>query len=391
MLKSWARNDVWRCRVAGGPSGLPTSVIVKHFKSEPDRGFDDWASLEFLTRAGTAPALCPQFLAGDARAQVFVIEDLREGRTLDEALVASDEKAASEAVVALADAAGRLHAATLDGHAEFDGLRDALAPREFTPISRAAAGLSAAEPDVTGWLTAVGTRVPRGLAESLAALADAVAHPGPFTTFTHGDMAPSNNHFSATGVRLLDFEYGGVRSALYDTLLWNLFCPFPPTVIERADAAHRSALATALSGGARRFPLRSRAGRGGGLADREHVAVVRASGARSGWPLGARAHRSPGLAVARRALHGLRGRRTTGADHRRRGWARSRARRTLARRARANVRVAGVPRPRSVVVEREPDRRPRRVRPLDAMSAVGGNDQMITRAHLHHVVPVGES
>ena len=77
MLKSWARNDVWRCRVAGGPSGLPTSVIVKHFKSEPDRGFDDWASLEFLTRAGTAPALCPRFLAGDARAQVFVIEDLR--------------------------------------------------------------------------------------------------------------------------------------------------------------------------------------------------------------------------------------------------------------------------------------------------------------------------
>ena len=245
MLKSWARNDVWRCRVAGGPSGLPTSVIVKHFKSEPDRGFDDWASLEFLTRAGTAPALCPRFLAGDARAQVFVIEDLREGRTLHEALVASDEKAASEAVVALADAAGRLHAATLDGHAEFDGLRDALAPRELTPISRAAAGLSAAEPDVTGWLTAVGTRVPRGLAESLAALADAVAHPGPFTTFTHGDMAPSNNHFSATGVRLLDFEYGGVRSALYDTLLWNLFCPFPPTVIERADAAYRSALATA--------------------------------------------------------------------------------------------------------------------------------------------------
>src|SRR5439155_639280 len=115
VLKSWARNDVWRCRVAGGPSGLPTSVIVKHFKSEPD------------------------------------------------------------------------------------GLRDALAPRELTPISRAAAGLSAAEPDVTGWLTAVGTRVPRGLAESLAALADAVAHPGPFTTFTHGDMAPSNNHFSATG------------------------------------------------------------------------------------------------------------------------------------------------------------------------------------------------
>jgi len=97
---------------------------------------------------------------------------------------------------------------------------------------------------VTRWLTAVGLRVPRGLAESLAALTDAVEQPGPFIAFTHGDMAPSNNHISPAGLRLLDFEYGGVRSALYDTLFWNLFCPFPPALIERADAAYRATLAT---------------------------------------------------------------------------------------------------------------------------------------------------
>ena len=242
-LKSWARNDVWRCRVIAGPQSLPASIIVKHFKAERDRGFDDWASLEFLTRAGAAPALGPRFLAGDATARVFVTEDLGAGRTLEDVLTGSDDKTASDAVVTLAQATGRLHAATLDHHAEFDRLRDALAPRELTPISRAAAVLRAAEPALTGWLAAVGARVPRGLADGLAALADAVEQPGAFTAFTHGDMAPSNNHISAVGLRLLDFEYGGVRSALYDSLFWNLFCPLPPALIERADAAYRRALA----------------------------------------------------------------------------------------------------------------------------------------------------
>jgi len=229
--------------VAGGPSGLPPSIVVKHFKTEIDRGLDDWASLEFLTRVGVAPVLCPRFLGGDATAQLFVAEDLGEGRTLEDLLIASDEKAASDAVVTLAAGAGRLHAATLDRYAEFDRLREALAPRDGSPMARAAAVLYAAPVEVTRWLTAVGIRVPRGLPESLAALADAVVEPGPFTTFTHGDVAPSNNHVSPAGLRFLDFEYGGVRSALYDTLFWNLFCPFPATVIERADGAYRTALA----------------------------------------------------------------------------------------------------------------------------------------------------
>src|SRR5262249_28280663 len=126
-----------------------------------------------------APALCPRFLGGDVTAQLFVAEDLGEGRTLEDLLIASDEKAASDAVVTLAAGAGRLHAATLDHCAEFDRLREALAPRDGRPMARAAAVLRAPPAGVTRWLTAVGIRVPRGLAESLAALADAVEEPGP--------------------------------------------------------------------------------------------------------------------------------------------------------------------------------------------------------------------
>ena len=75
LLKSWTRNDVWRARVADGPD-LPASVIVKRFKSEPERGLDEWAALALLTAAGVAPAAAPGFLGGDAEARCFLVEDL---------------------------------------------------------------------------------------------------------------------------------------------------------------------------------------------------------------------------------------------------------------------------------------------------------------------------
>ncbi len=74
LLKSWARNDVWRCGVESPRGALPASVIVKRCKGEPERGFDEWAALAFLTgqvieppHAGGAPPrrLPPSLLAAD--------------------------------------------------------------------------------------------------------------------------------------------------------------------------------------------------------------------------------------------------------------------------------------------------------------------------------------
>jgi len=83
LLKSWARNDVWRARVVGGPD-LPASVIVKRFKAEPERGLDEWAALALLTAVGVAPATAPGFLGGDAEARCFLVEDLGAAPTLEE-------------------------------------------------------------------------------------------------------------------------------------------------------------------------------------------------------------------------------------------------------------------------------------------------------------------
>jgi thiamine kinase-like enzyme len=238
LLKSWQRNDVWRCAVEGGPGALPPAVIVKCFRDR-DRGFDEWASLAFLTRLGLAPLLAPRFLAGAASASLFVIEDWGPGQTLDDLLRGPDPDAAESTLMALARTTAHLHAATHEDHEAFDRLRESLAPRRSTPLVAAVEDLCDASASLTGWLEALGLAAPAGLAASVKTLARSLAEPGAFITFTHGDMAPSNNHVAPAGVRLLDFEYGGVRPALYDTLLWTLFCPFPDSAIKRAEVAYR--------------------------------------------------------------------------------------------------------------------------------------------------------
>jgi hypothetical protein len=243
LLKSWTRNDVWRVRPPERGAG---SVIVKRWKSQPERGLDEWAALGLLTEGRPDVAVAPRFLGGDLAARCFVIEDLGRAPTLEDALNASGAGAGEGAAAALIDVArvtARLHVAARPLAAEFDRRRDGLAARPRPTASEAAHWLRRRGADLEAWLRAVGVALPGPVDEALKALADFVETPGVWTTVTHGDMAPSNTLRAADGWRLVDFEYAGVRPALYDALLWTLFCPFPPDLIERADAAYRDGLA----------------------------------------------------------------------------------------------------------------------------------------------------
>lgn len=255
LLKSWERNEVWRVRVtAGGPGragagGAPHSVVVKRFKSEPARGLDEWAALEHLGSLGLASPPAPRFLGGDLERGCFVMEDLGSGPSLEDLLRSREPGAAAragDALVDIARVAGALHAGGRARAGEFDRRRDALARRPVTPLRAAADSLRAAPAALGAWLAATGAAAAPGLEEAAAALARAGEDPGDWATLTHGDMAPSNNLLAADGWRLLDFEYAGVRHALYDTLFWTLFCPFPAGITERADEAYRAAMADAF-------------------------------------------------------------------------------------------------------------------------------------------------
>jgi hypothetical protein len=256
LLKEWNRATVARCSLAGvGGDGTPASVIAKQAKDADEsneRTFDDWASLEFLSRLPSlassahrpgSGSLAPAFLAGDRTNALFLMEDLGTGGTLEDVLAGDDPAAARAALLALAHTAGTLHASTAGHEAAYDRLRGALAPVAATSRDERAAEFD------RGWETiqlamdvaSIPESLARAAREEHAAIVQALRAPDDLLTFTHGDVAPTNTYRGHDGWRLIDFEYGAYRHAFYDTIFWRVLCPLPPGLAGAMDAAHRAA------------------------------------------------------------------------------------------------------------------------------------------------------
>jgi hypothetical protein len=240
LLESETRSVVVRAQARGGPVA---SVILKHFRDDTVCGLDDWAGAAFLTRRGLEAG--PRFLAGEVASRLFLLEDLGRAPALEALLCGEDARAAAGGVLALARLAGPLHARTLGLQAEYDMVRQALPPRPLRVRVENARYLLGHEGRLLRWLAAVEAAPAPGMHEELEALARALAEPGPFLAFTHGDLAPSNVLHTPAGPRLVDFEYAGMRHALYDALLWLVTVPLPEELISRADLTYRIALSSA--------------------------------------------------------------------------------------------------------------------------------------------------
>jgi hypothetical protein len=242
VLSTAERSDVVRARVVGRGAQEP-SIVLKHFRDDRVCGLDDWSGHMFLTLRGLHVA--PRFLAGSEEARIFVMEDLGRGESLETLLQGDVAPAASGALMAIVRLTAVLHARSLGAQSDYDTVRQSLEPRhERVRIENARYLLDNAG-RLRRWIEAVGAREDPGLQADLEQVARELADPGPFLAFTHGDMAPSNTLFTREGPRLVDFEYGGMRSALYDALMWLLTVPFPEELIARADIYYRSALSQA--------------------------------------------------------------------------------------------------------------------------------------------------
>jgi Ser/Thr protein kinase RdoA (MazF antagonist) len=239
LLEAESRAVVVRAQTRGGPV---STVILKHFPDDLVCGLDDWAGAEFLTRQGLDVG--PRFLAGDVAARLFVLEDLGPGRSLEDALRGDDARAATGGLIATARLTGQLHARTLGLKSEYDLVRQALPPRPQRVRVENARYLLENEGRLLRWLAAVDAEAAPGTHEDLETVARTLADPGPFLTFTHGDMAPGNVLFTPNGPRLLDFEYAGMRHAMYDALMWLVTVPLPDELVSRADITHRITLSS---------------------------------------------------------------------------------------------------------------------------------------------------
>ncbi|QSQ20690.1 phosphotransferase [Pyxidicoccus parkwayensis] len=238
VLRTESRCDVVRASVRGGDTA---TVILKHFRDDPVLGLDEWTGLELLGRLNLTTA--PGLIAGDVSTRLFVLEDLGTGPSLEDLFNGNDPRAATSGLLAVARLTGQMHARTLGVQADFDLIRHTLSPRPSRVRIDNARYLVEHEDRLRRWLTAVDAREAPGMHEDLEVLARELADPGPFLALTHGDMAPGNSIFTPNGARLLDFEYCGMRSALYDCLMWLLTVPLPDELIFRAELAYRIACA----------------------------------------------------------------------------------------------------------------------------------------------------
>ena len=248
LLKDGARALVIRCQV-NGPRPDVASVIIKQVKPVPEAAcvYTDWASLSFLSQFPVTRGLAPRFYGGDVDAGFFVMEDLGGSRSLDDVLRGEDAGAARSALMRLAVQTARLQAGTLGCAAQFEQRRSALPPSTFPTRHKETERWLAGRGRIDDWFAAASCTLPAGFDASLSRIASVFAEPGPFLAFTHGDPAPTNNHVAGDEVRLLDFEYGGFRHALYDITAWYVLCPLPERMVKEISRCYQVELARACA------------------------------------------------------------------------------------------------------------------------------------------------
>jgi hypothetical protein len=241
LIEERGRSLVIRCSVQGHAGLL--SVVVKHNTGDDERGFTDWASLQFLSGMEQANGIAPRFYAGDPAARIVVMEDLGGSRSLADVLDSSTEITVLETLRGLALPMARLVVATAGREHEFTRLRDALPGAGSLGRQHEAERWRAGRAKIEQWAYALGLELPAGFEAGFEYVADVFAEPGPFLAFSHGDPAPSNIHIAADRVRLVDFEYGTYRHALYDISGWFILCPLAEPWVAALTETFRHELA----------------------------------------------------------------------------------------------------------------------------------------------------
>jgi len=176
-------------------------------------------------------------------ARFFVMEDMGSLRCIQDVLMESDGDTARVTLRNMARQMARLHNATRGREAVYAALRKSLPAAPETARTVEASQWLQQSTRLHHWFDALGCAPPNDFEQCLHQIANTYAHPGPFLSFSHGDPAPTNNHVADGRVRLLDFEYGGFRHALYDISAWNVLCPLPIPVVQEMVHVFRDELA----------------------------------------------------------------------------------------------------------------------------------------------------
>lgn len=245
----WDRGHVLRLGLASG-----RTVILKrrrelsHHGSQSSRLFgDEAAALDYLN-AMPAP-VAPRLLGADTEAGLMLIEDLGDGATLADSLMAAGPERARADLIAYAQALGTMHAWSMAHAGEAASVRarhgpgEEAGPRWRDAVQRGKESFLAAA-------AALGV-VTDGVAEEIDEVHRMIigtSHLG----LVHGDPCPDNVRLIDGTCRIVDFETAGWGPVAYDAAY--LLAPFPSCwcfarlpaeVAGPAVAAYRTRIETA--------------------------------------------------------------------------------------------------------------------------------------------------
>ena len=216
----WDRSHVVRLSLDTG-----RTVVLKRRRDQAHRhswqAFDvELAALDYLNAMPVPVA--PRLLGADSDAGILLIEDLGDGASLADSLLAGGRERAQAELIAYAQALGSMHAWSLG---RGGGLGDLLA--------RHAPGTA---PEVR-WLDAIRRNTPAFLSAAAAlglgvgGVADEINRLREMLTGTsylglvHGDACPDNVRIDDGVCRIFDFETSGWGPVAFDAAY--LLAPFP--------------------------------------------------------------------------------------------------------------------------------------------------------------------
>ncbi|MEV0292455.1 kinase [Nocardia sp. NPDC050710] len=229
-LSGSGRTTVLRVRVSENAFSLPRTLIVKQVRGAArDRRTGGFApGVASIDSAFLREAVSYQFTTALSRGQrpgayliahslpdrLLILSDLGENSLLTQVLNSGAEPATRNALMAFAQAMGRMHAATVGREADFVALlRRVEVVHRVDGIAQQAESAIA---EVPGLLQReLGIEVPGEIAERIVR-GNRLFSAGRFRAFSPSDLCPDNVILNEEGARFLDYEWGGFRDATLD-------------------------------------------------------------------------------------------------------------------------------------------------------------------------------
>lgn len=212
------RAVVLRVRVTENPFQLPRTLVIKQMprsRDGVDEGFlREAVSYQFATALPKRHRPGPELMAYDLQQRLLILSDLGDARTMGHVLADEDDAGVTNLLMALAQALGRMHAATWGRAEDFMALlrRAEVAHRSNHLEVRAARAVKEV-PDLLEHTLGVATP---GAVRARALRGLALFGNGGFRAFSPADLCPDNMLVHSDGIKFLDYEWGGFRDATVD-------------------------------------------------------------------------------------------------------------------------------------------------------------------------------